>query len=325
MTRIDIVGAGSLGMLFAAKLGEAGAAVRLIARSGLQADEINRRGLAVSDPADPETFRQVKVKALDSSCFENECEDGPGADWILLTVKQRDVTDKLAAVLSGKLKSCGSILCFQNGIGHAEKLSEAVPSEAIWIAVTTEASRKESPWQVRHTGTGLTSIGEAVAGRDRDRLSWAHVETLAGLLGDAGFKSILSNDIESAVWNKLLMNSVINPLTAILRVRNGDLLRSEETLLLMRRLLEEGRQIAAKLGIQTAHDLWDRLVEVCKATSANHSSMLQDILNGRPTEIDWINGSLLRYGEREGLCLHTHRILYTLVKASEALNASGRK
>lgn len=325
MTRIDIVGAGSLGMLFAAKLTEAGAAVRLVTRSTLQADEINRRGIEISEPKVPEAFRKVEVAAADFSRFSKESESGPGTDWIFLTVKQRDVTDELAAVLNRKRKDAGSILCFQNGVGHVERLAQAIPSGAIRVAVTTEAARKESPWQVCHTGKGVTRIGKPGAATSGDDRSAASAKALACLLDLAGFQAILSNDIESAVWNKLLVNSVINPLTAILHVRNGDLIRSEESLTLMRELLDEGRQTASKLGIQTDDDLWDRLIEVCKATSANHSSMLQDITNGRPTEIDWINGSLIRYGERTGLQLHAHRILYNLVKAAEARNAFNRE
>jgi len=114
-----------------------------------------------------------------------------------------------------------------------------------------------------------------------------------------------------------LINSVINPLTAIHRIPNGQLLRSPFLLTRMERLFSEGRALARSLGIEVEDDAWHKLIEVCAATAENHSSMLQDVLSGRRTEIDWINGSMLAMAAGAGIAMPCHREVYEQVKGLE--------
>lgn len=127
----------------------------------------------------------------------------------------------------------------------------------------------------------------------------------------------MSKNMEIRIWSKLVINAVINPLTAILRVKNGELLESAWTRELMLDLYREACLVAEAKDIQLPDDLWQTILTVCEATSRNHSSMLQDIEQSRTTEIDRINGSLLQMAEELNLDLPAHRTVYRLVKALE--------
>ena len=133
----------------------------------------------------------------------------------------------------------------------------------------------------------------------------------------AGFHAVLSKNMEVRIWSKLAINVVINPLTAILRVPNGELLRSAWTRSLMQDLYQEVLQLAVAKGIKLPAELWDTILEVCLATSTNHSSMLQDVEASRQTEVDYLNGSLVTMANELGLELPAHRMVYRMIKAIE--------
>ncbi|UJF36299.1 ketopantoate reductase family protein [Paenibacillus hexagrammi] len=166
-----------------------------------------------------------------------------------------------------------------------------------------------------HTGRGLTRIGNARPENGQNLL--VRQKVLVNLFNQAGFQTILSKDILTQVWNKFIMNCVINPLTAVMKVRNGDLLDSEWSISLMRELYIEGAAVAKANGTPIDEQLWETLLQVCRSTSLNHSSMLQDIMNSKRTEIDSLNGSLLRIAEQWQISIPTHRTIHRLVKALE--------
>jgi 2-dehydropantoate 2-reductase len=307
---IRIIGAGAIGLLLASKLAEHGQVVELMTRSESQAEELRVNGLIRTN----ETVWVPEPSAVTS--FEQENESGFAADWIFLTVKQTAITEPLLKRLQAGLGSHTRVLCFQNGIGHVETIAEWLPPERIFVAVTTEGAKKRSGHEVEHTGKGTTTIGSAFAANRKAILS--DEKKLADMLEEAGFAVIVSNQINNAVWNKLLINAVINPLTAVLRVTNGELLTSPHTLELMQALLQEGLSVAQANEIETAEDLWEQVVSVCRNTAANHSSMLQDMLSGRETEIEWINGSIIRMAIRHNLSVPVQQTLYRMVKAMEA-------
>jgi 2-dehydropantoate 2-reductase len=140
---------------------------------------------------------------------------------------------------------------------------------------------------------------------------------LVEMLEKAGFHTVMSKNMDVRIWSKLTINAVINPLTAILRVKNGDLLLSPWVRSLMNDLYQETRMVATAKGILLPDELWDTMLSVCEATSLNHSSMLQDIEQSRRTEIDYINGSLVKMAKDLNLEIPTHQTVYHLVKALE--------
>ncbi|MCS7463428.1 2-dehydropantoate 2-reductase [Paenibacillus doosanensis] len=318
MMRVRVVGAGALGMLLAASLSVRGTNVELVARSGEQAARLESEGLLLTDRDDAgeplSVTARPRIFAADELASGGAAKHGP-PDVVLLTVKQTAVTDDLARELADQLKPDSRLVCFQNGIGHTDVLSRHISAGQILIAVTTEGALRHSQRHVEHTGRGSTWLGSLEEGEATG--SAAMQKKLQNLFQDAGFAVSLSNQINSKVWNKLMINAVINPLTAILQIPNGMLLKLPAAMPLMRGLYEEGAGLAKQLGIGLADDLWDQLLDVCRLTAANSSSMLQDIRARRRTELDAITGGLLAQARRIGMELPTHAAVYQLVRAIE--------
>ncbi len=295
----------------------AGTEVRLVTRTRQQAQLINHNGIIVHEGDD----REVRTNIMCTSFEEPIHADGPSDgrfDWIFLMVKQTHIN---AALLNYVMKTAAGstkLLCFQNGVGHVERLVEAsIPANRIYVAVTTEAARKDVDNAVAHTGAGITSIGCVEKREARDAMFM-----LENVLKSAGFHANIAENIETIVWKKLLVNSVINPLTSIMGIRNGQLLSSPHCLKLMESLHIEACEVLQRYGLHISDELWEQLLEVCKKTSANSSSMLQDLLAGRETEIEWINGSLIRLAAKQHIKIPAHEAVYNMVKGLEQLKRS---
>ncbi|OPA78447.1 hypothetical protein BVG16_11255 [Paenibacillus selenitireducens] len=312
---IHIVGAGSLGLLFGSKLAQVGANVTIYTRTSSQAVELQDQGLSLITEMNLVTEKTSAVKIRvwdeieDSYCIEENA-------WILLTMKQKDLTDAFARKLQHVLGETGRVCCFQNGVGHVQFLEQYLQPQQIYTAITTEAARRDEGAVVRHTGQGETRIGRMGGHAEASE----HEIHLINWLQRAGFKAFMSKNIDMDVYRKLLINAVINPLTAIMRIKNGQLLETSERVQCMRWLYEETMFIYRAHNIPVEQNLWEQVNQVCRSTSANTSSMLKDILNGTESEIKWINGSLLRMADDLGIDAPVNRMVYTLVKAMHQSN-----
>jgi 2-dehydropantoate 2-reductase len=180
--------------------------------------------------------------------------------------------------------------------------------------VTTEGALREGPGEVRHTGEGTTWIGPFSE-------ELAHPGIAAKLmekLKDAGISIEWENRIVRRIWEKVMVNCAINPLTALLRIPNGGLLHSDDARFLMKSIVEEAVSVARAEGIALeAEDMLKRAEEVCRKTAVNRSSMLQDVERGRLTEIDWINGEVVRRGARAGIETPVNQTLVRLIHLLE--------
>ncbi|WP_438351636.1 ketopantoate reductase family protein [Paenibacillus sp. FA6] len=321
---IDIIGGGSLGLLYAAKLASNGNKVRVWCRSEEQALILRTEGLFMdggeaSPIADTGPFA-VEAGILDD--FIDEWNEAPG-EWVFLMTKQKDVKEiasrQLARMDEESLKEIQGMICFQNGIGHIELLSLMLPQWHIYSAITTEAAYKVSHNKVFHAGRGLTMIGQYLHKySDQEMNSKKDEKKMIAVLGKAGFSCDLSKEIDKYVYRKLLINAVINPLTAIWGIRNGELLATEERMDMMRNLFIEGTVVYGACGIVWDSDLWNQIVEVCEMTAANNSSMLKDIREGIPTEVRWINGSIVSMAEAQGIEANYHKVMVQLIEGMKA-------
>jgi 2-dehydropantoate 2-reductase len=320
--RVDIIGGGSLGLLYAGKLASVGNKVRVWCRSKEQALVLQMEGLMIIKGGD-ETFDSIdmgpfSVEAGIMDDFIEEWIDAP-SEWIFLMTKQKDVEEIASRLLSkideDSLGETKGILCFQNGTGHIELLKLMIPKWKIYSAITTDAARKDSHHQVFHAGHGLTMIGQHVhkgsekvlnSDEDENKLIWE--------LQKAGFSCDLSKEIVNHIYRKLLINAVINPLTALWRISNGELLATPERVDVMRNLFLEGTAVYDACGIVWEQDLWEQILNVCVMTGGNTSSMLKDIQKGRSTEVQWINGSIVSMAELHGIEAIYHKIMVQLIE-----------
>lgn len=237
---VDIIGGGALGLLFAGRL-LAGrqAGVRLWTRTEEQAEKIRAEGFEVAEMSGERSHYQG-IEAFPLPLAPTRLSrHGLEAGMVWLFVKQTHIGPELLAALGEMPRQANATLvCFQNGVGHAEALAGVWPSRSLAVAVTTEAAAREGANRIRHTGSGATWIGPAAAEEDAraHALNFSCISA-KNLLEKAGIEAFVSNNIEDMVYQKLLVNAVINPLTALLRVKNGELLDKAERIELMRDLL----------------------------------------------------------------------------------------
>lgn len=325
---IDIIGGGSLGLLHAAMLmrtrnsiDSSNTKVRMWTRTPEQAELISSQGIHLEDL----DGRQAHIYPVHAYPLAEAGEvlerTGMRASSIWLFVKQTHIDSELLSQLEKfPREQTASLVCYQNGVGHMEALSAIWPHEQLIWAVTTEAAKRVNCNEVVHTGHGHTSIGiwEPAGSRtEQKELVNSLCLSTKKLLENAGFQTFLSNNIEGMVYQKLLVNVIINPLTAVLRIKNGQLLLQEDRLSLMKELFGEAAAVyrAAHISIDEEKD-WERVVQVCRMTSSNSSSMLQDVEAGRRTEIEAITGALIRMADRYEVAVPLHRMMYRLILAS---------
>ncbi|MNJ48056.1 2-dehydropantoate 2-reductase [compost metagenome] len=194
-------------------------------------------------------------------------------------------------------------------------MSQAFPETPIYAVITTEGAKRIDSYQVIRSGKGLTSIGQVKSSGSRKSLSLKNaVEKIIDTFETAGFCALLSKDIDREIYRKLLINSVINPLTAIWRISNGELLETEERRTLLQQLCQEAAAIYSARNIPFEGDAYDVVAEVCRSTASNMSSMLKDVLQGVPTEIDYINGRLVEMAKLSGVSVPGHEMIWRLVR-----------
>jgi len=291
--RIWIIGAGAIGLLYGLRLARAGAETFFYTRTKEQAAVLNTQGATLKENGEASL---LQIQALP---IGEPVEAAAPEDWIWITVKQPDMDDDLLRQIAALASEGASVLSLQNGIGHLPVLHASLPHSPIYAAITTEGALRHNLHTVDHTGVGQLAFGLAYSGNDA--ISSKTVEKsqkmLRTALKAAGIDVLLSNEskeMESRLYQKLLINAVVNPLTAIYGVKNGELPEEPLRRAMMTALHHESAAILqdANLLHDPEEESWDRLIAVCSKTAANESSMLRDIKSGRHTEIQWINGGI---------------------------------
>ncbi|WP_053375486.1 ketopantoate reductase family protein [Paenibacillus sp. FJAT-27812] len=323
--RIDVVGGGSLGLLYGAKLADAGADVTIWTRSEKQALLVAEQGIRLIElGGTSERLIRVRSEWMERASERRWMKDQnlKKADyrWVLLTVKQTDLDDRLlerlAQLTNSPINDGTAMLCLQNGIGHLEQIQSKLPNMPLHAAVTTEGAKRLDSRTVEHTGRGQLWLGKwGENGRKENESLVFPQNMLVSMLQSAGFASFLSNDLENRIFHKLLINAVINPLTAIFDVENGQLPEHPIREKLMRELYAESELILVNAGMSMPKDGWQLIIDVCRQTSRNISSMLSDVRAGRVTEIDAINGGVARLAGKQGLEAPLNRAITELVQA----------
>jgi len=196
------------------------------------------------------------------------------------------------------------VLTLQNGLGNCELIAGAVGNARVLAGVTSEAATLLEEGKVVHVAEGITKIG-----------AWTSCPTDAAveLFKRAGFEVETNESPGQMVWEKVVVNAGINPLTALLNVPNGRLLELREVRQLMRDLVVEAAKVAGTEGYHFPYSLVEQTEKICARTRDNISSMLQDIRAGKPTEIDAISGEILRRGEVASLSTPRTRMIWQLV------------
>jgi 2-dehydropantoate 2-reductase len=296
-----IMGAGAMGGLFGGLLAFSGEEVWLVEIREDHIQALVSTGLTVEEGSKKQI---IPVHATKETASIGK------ADLILFLVKAYH-TEKAVSDALVLQKEETVFLTLQNGLGNEEAICKRVDPRKVILGVTNQGATLLGPGRIRHAGWGKTYIGE-LDGKVTDR-----VTRFAQVFTRAGIETEVSSNIQGLVWNKLLINVGINPVAALTGLRNGYLLDSPETLRLMEALVSEALAVARKKGILIEGNPIEKVKAVAEATRENRCSMGQDFDNRRKTEIDAINGAVVREAERLGISVPYNQVITDLVKVIE--------
>lgn len=302
--KIAIVGAGAMGSLFACLLHRAGHSACLLDKDRERVEAIKQGGLILED-AGGSSIHAIPTVTADP-------HDIGAADLVMVFVKSYDTEEALRGALP--LFHDGTVvLTLQNGLNNLETITGVRGGRYLLGGTTAHGATLFGHGRVRHAGCGETVIG-AFAGD-----AAAEAAAVAELLTRAGIKTTVTGELTTTLWRKLIINAAINPLTALTRLANGEITAHPGLMNIQQYIVCEACEVARAQGltIDPAGAL-AAVRDVCSATASNKSSMLQDIMSGRRTEIDYINGAIVAAGAACHMPTPYNSILTRLVKALEA-------
>jgi 2-dehydropantoate 2-reductase len=302
--KIVVVGPGAMGCLFGGLLVEAGQRdVWLFDKHEERARKIAADGLKIEGIGGARPVSGIRATV--------DPQEIGLADLVLFFVKSYDTIEASHAILPA-VGDNTTALTLQNGLTNVEAISRILGVDKVVAGVTSHGATMLGAGHIRHAGAGETVIGQPEGGGS------ARVENIADTLSSAGLHTTVSRSIHNSIWGKLVINAAINPLTAITKLKNGELLEYNEIRRLLNMTAVEAAHVAAAREVSLPYDDAPSVVEaVCRATSSNVSSMLQDVLRQKRTEIDAINGAIVDEAGKAEIEAPVNETLTYLVKGIE--------
>lgn len=299
--RICVIGCGAVGSLFAAHLANAGEA-EIWAYDIWEdhIDAIRKNGLKLSGAAD-------FTARLNATSDPNEV---PRCDYGIVATKA--IHTRSAIAQTAHIFDANSAVCsVQNGVGNEEIIAEHV--RYVIRGTTFPAGHPIAPGHVSYDIKGDTWIGPF----EPTNPPVGKVDELAGLVTRAGMNTIALKDARGAQWAKLIFNASTNPVGALTRLHHGAAARFQPTSQLFNDLIIEGEAVAKKLGIELHGDPRQLVQKGASAPGKHKASMLQDVLSTRQTEVDFMNGAIVKWGEKVGVPTPLNKALWELIKGLE--------
>jgi 2-dehydropantoate 2-reductase len=298
--KIAVMGAGAVGCYYGGLLARAGHEVTLVGRPAL-VEAVSANGLHLESAA---FDGQVKLKAA------ADASGVAGAELVLVCVKSPD-TEDAARAMAPHLAPDAIVLSLQNGVDNADRLRLHL-SQPVWPAVVYVATGMAGPGHVRHFGRGELVIDEDTS-----------LDAIARQLVAAGIPIERSGNVPGALWTKLVANCAWNAMSAITQLSYGQLFagHAEATL---GDVTDECLAVAKAAGVTMPGDTWASVLRIADTMPGQHSSTAQDLARGKPSEIDHLNGYVMRRGEGLGVPTPVNRLLHRLVRLLEDKAKAGR-
>ncbi len=300
---IAIIGAGAMGGWLASEFTQSGQEVVLVDVSAPLVEAITSRGITVRSK---DGVRNVKMRAVTSP------QGLPIADTVLFFVKATYM--RAAAELAQPLVSPETtVVSLQNGWGNADVLAERYMQEQIIVGVTYHSATVINLADVAHTGTGVTIIGPYAEAVDLDRAS-----AFGALLSGAGVENVVSEHVKTEIWGKLILNAATLPTAALTRLSAGDLFAMDEMKELVDDVAAEAVSVAQGLGYDISlGERLERIHAVLEAAGKGKASMLQDVESTRKTEVEVINGAIVKSAKSLGLKVPLNEAMVRLIHGLE--------
>lgn len=293
MMKIGIIGGGSIGLLYAFYLNQQHE-VTLYVRSDEQKDIISLEGI----------FLNTKENRRNERIHVEYIHNWKGQEEITFVAVKEYHLDPLLATLSIHTKTV--FIFLQNGMGHLEKL-ERLKNQHVYIGTVEHGALKVNKNEVNHTGMGVTKLAPLMENAEPTLLSNV-------VANSEDFPFVLYHNYEEIMLKKLVANAVINPLTAILKIRNGLLIEDPSYFKVFKILLTE---VTAALSIKESQEIETYVESICRKTAHNHSSMFKDIVEGRKTEVDSIVGYCLNQAKKSQESVPLLTSCYFMIKGME--------
>ena len=328
---IVVIGGGSMGTLFASRL-SAHSPVLLISNYNKHIDTIRQNGIQVTSltgfgkEREGEGGREREKSGGGSNLLAVCDVEGEilkvlrNFSPFVFVLTSGNNTEKAADVAKKIVKENGVVITLQNGLGNEDILGKAVGRERVLIGVTSQSAYLEEPGRLFHSGVrGMTVLLPSPS-------QIKATEDVRNILDSAGFPVAMETDKTRAAevrWKKLAVNAIVNPLTALLRVANGELLSQDIAKSLLPQLSQEISSVALRSEnvSLTPQEVEREVVNVVESTKDNFSSMCCAVKQGRPIEIDQISGALSRLGQSCGVATPISSLLYSLLQRQASLNS----
>jgi 2-dehydropantoate 2-reductase len=298
--KVAVMGAGAVGCYFGGMLERAGHEVVLIARPQ-HVEAIARDGLRM----ETRTFDEhVRLAA------SSEPGAVQGAQLVLFCVKSTD-TESAGALIRLHLAPGALVLCLQNGVDNADRLRAVLPGSAVAAAVVYVATEMAGPGHLKHHGRGDLVI-------EPSPLS----DSAAQALVAAGVPTEISANVRGALWAKLILNCAYNAVSAIAQLPYGKTVQGVGIKDVMRDVVAECLAVAKAEGVDVAGDVHAAVDKLAGSMPNQYASTAQDLARGKPTEIDYLNGLIVKRGEALGVAVPANRVLWAMVKLLEGKAAA---
>jgi 2-dehydropantoate 2-reductase len=245
-----------------------------------------------------------------ATCFE--VDKLPRNPDLALVLVKTYATQNALSLVHGICSSSTIFLTLQNGIGNWEIIAETAGKEAVLAGSTAQGSTLLGPGLIRHGGNGPTYIGEP------DGPVSERVRRIVEVFRESELVTEPSGEVERLIWEKLVINVGINAITGLTGIRNGFIAEMREAAELCSSAVEEAIAVAGAKGFPIGLDMVQRVIGVARATGRNRSSMGQDVDKKKRTEIDAINGAVVRFGKEAGIAAPVNQTLTSLIKVLEA-------
>lgn len=294
--KVAVMGAGAVGCYYGGMLARAGHTVTLIGRPP-HVQAVREHGLRMQTLSFNE---DVPLRAsIDASAVQ-------GADLVLFAVKSTD-TEVAGEQIRPHLAPGALVLCLQNGVDNAERLRAVLPGHEVAAAVVYVATEMAGPGHLRHHGRGELVIEPST-----------HSVRVARALLAAAVPTEISDNVRGALWAKLVLNCAYNALSAVGRIVYGELVQRPGVTDLMRDVVAECQAVAAADGVTLPGDVALAVRRIAETMPTQYSSTAQDLMRGKPSEIDHLNGYVVQRGQALGVPTPANRALWVVVKLAEA-------
>ena len=299
--KVAVMGAGAVGCYYGAMLARAGHEVVLIGRPS-HVEAVRANGLRLETKAFDEHVR------LDASTQASAVQ---GADLVLFCVKSTD-SESAAAQIKPHLSPDALVLTLQNGVDNDERVRSVLPSNEVAAAVVYVATEMAGPGHVKHHGRGELVIAPS-------RTSAQVAQHLAA----AGVPAQISDNVRGALWAKLILNCAYNALSAVSQLPYGELVKGVGVAEVIRDVVAECLAVAKAEGVVVPGDTDAAIRGIALSMPSQYSSTAQDLARGKLSEIDHLNGLVVRRGEALGVPTPANRVLFVMVKLLEGKQRAG--